>query len=799
MVSGKVLDAVTKEPLSFVSLAFKNSKIGTVTNIDGEYSLDTYYATDSLAVSYVGYKRMAKKIAKDKTQVLNFELQPTSVQLKEFTIVAKDFENPAHEIIRRIIANKKVNNREKLDAYEYESYNKIEFDINNFSKEFTEKKVFKKFDFIFDYVDSAGPKIFLPVFITESLSDYYYRKNPKNKKEIIKATKVSGIDNESVQQFLGQMYQDVNIYDNNVVVFNKSFVSPISNYCFAFYKFYLTDSAYIGNKWCYNIEFMPKRDEDLVFTGNFWVNDTSYAIKKIDATLPKNANINFISSMEVRHEYDEIAKEVWLLKKEVMVVDFNLNITKSDKGFYGRKTTMYKNIVVNQPKDDAFFAGPENVIVQAKINEFGEDFWMENRHELISTQQQKIYNMVDSLEKNARFNTYVDLINFLITGYKIKGNFELGPMFNFVSWNPIEGPRLRLGGRTSNDFSTKVLLEAYGAYGFKDQRFKFNVGGYGFISKKPRVILGAYYKEDIDQLGLTGALFSRDNIFTSLFSRNPQDKLAFLKEGKIYIEREWFSGFSNTIQFTRKELTPRGSLKFENFLPSTGEQNKVNSLTVSEINLKTRFAYREKFLSGEFERISLGTRYPIITLDLSAGIKGFLNSDFQYQKLKANLSDNLPLGPLGDFQFQFEVGKVFGSLPFPFETIHVGNETFFRNSTAFNTMRDFEFISDQYTSATAEYHMGGFIFNKVPLLRKLKWREVAGLKGVYGGLSKSNQALLTIPDISYSLNKKPYAETYVGVENIFKVLRIDAIWRLAYLDHKNISKFTILFDLSLNF
>ena len=187
MVSGKVLDAVTKEPLSFVSLAFKNSKIGTVTNIDGEYSLDTYYATDSLAVSYVGYKRLAKKIAKDKTQVLNFELQPTSVQLKEFTIVAKDFENPAHEIIRRIIANKKVNNREKLDAYEYESYNKIEFDINNFSKEFTEKKVFKKFDFIFDYVDSAGPKIFLPVFITESLSDYYYRKNPKNKKEIIRS------------------------------------------------------------------------------------------------------------------------------------------------------------------------------------------------------------------------------------------------------------------------------------------------------------------------------------------------------------------------------------------------------------------------------------------------------------------------------------------------------------------------------------------------------------------------------------------------------------------------------------
>lgn len=799
IVSGHIYDADTKEALPFVSLSFKNSKIGTSSDLSGAYRIETYYAEDSLIANFMGYKPLVLPVNQDHTQTIDFFLEPGKVSLNQVVINAKDTENPAHTILKKIIKNKPVNNRKKLDSYQYEVYNKIEFDLNNISKKFTERKVFKDFDFIFKQLDSSRAKVALPFFITETLSDYYYQRDPKGQKEIIHATKVSGINNESISQFLGQMYMDVNIYNNSIGIFGKNFISPIADYGLLFYEYTLVDSMFIDSKWCYRINFDPKNDAELVFEGHFWVNDTTYAIKQIDAHILKTANINFITDLDVHHTYQEVEDEVWMLTKEKIVADFT--IIEGEMGFYGKKSTSYRDFVINKPKEDSFYGGAEPVITMSPINSKSIEYWQAARHEDITENQQAIYKMVDRLKSNPRFMTYVDIVNFLFQGYTVQGPIEIGPVFTFLSYNSVEGFRPKFGLRTSNAFSTDLMLEGYVAYGTRDKRFKFMLGGQYFLSKNPRQSVGAYYSEDLELIGQIPNYFPRDHFVQFLTLRNPQDQLILNKEARIYTQREWFTGFSTLLEFRRRDLAARGAWEFERKI-SEGDNAKVvgiNSIVSSEISVGVRFAYRESFVTGEFERVSLGSIWPIIQVRADIGMKGILGSDYTYQKLTGNVFDKLPLGPFGTMEYTLEAGKTWEAVPYPLGFVHAGNESFLQNSNSFNTMNYFEFVSDRYVSLRLEHHFEGFFFNKIPLLRRLKLRELIGINAVYGGFDPANLTKMLLPDRSYAFDDRPFAEAYVGIENIFKLIRIDAIWRLSYLDHPFAQKFGVLIGFDIQF
>jgi len=799
VVSGTVFDAKSKEPLPFVNVAFKGTKVGTTTDIDGKYRIETYYAGDSLVASFVGYKPLSKAVRLDKSQVIDFPLEEGSVSLGEVVVKAKDFENPAHVILKKIINNKPINNKKKLDSYEYETYNKIQFDLNNVSEKFTERKLFSSFDFIFDNIDSTGEKISLPFFMTETLSNYFYRRDPKGRKEIIQATKVSGINNKSISQFLGQMYQDVNVYENSLGIFGKNFVSPIADYGLIFYKYFLVDSAYIDQKWCYRLDFLPKNENELVFEGHFWVNDTTYAIKEIDAKILPEANINFIEDLKVHHEYNEVEPEVWMLTREALLADFSL--IDSEVGFYGKKLTTYRDFVINKPKDSEFYGGAEHVIVKSIVNEKPEEYWEKERHEEISSDQQAIYDMVDSLKTNKVFMTYVDIVNFLIQGYWVDGKIEYGPVFTFLSYNSIEGLRPKFGLRTSNEFSTRLMLEGYGAYGTRDQRFKYMLGGTYFLSKKPRTSVGMYFSEDYELVGQVPNYFSRDHFIQVLTVRNPQDRLILNKQFRLFTRREWFTGFSTLLEFRRRDLSSAGAWNFEREETINGEPQitDVSNIISSEVSLGVRFAYRENFVEGEFTRVSLGSTWPIVNVRLDLGIKGVLDSDYQYQKLTLSATDKIPLGPFGTMQYALEGGKTWQNLPYPLQFIHSGNESIFYNSEAFNTMNFFEFVSDEYVAFRAEHHFEGFFLNKIPLFQKLKWREIVGINTIYGAFDPGNLDELLLPDRTFILDDGPYAEAYLGVENIFRFFRVDAIWRLTYRDNPNTQNFGILLGFDIKF
>ncbi|MGY6561197.1 MAG: DUF5686 family protein [Luteibaculaceae bacterium] len=782
IVFGTIIDAETKEPLPFVNVAFVNSKIGTTTDFTGNFRIETFYATDSLAASFVGYKRQSFKIKKDVAQQVNFNLEPSTQELQEVVISAKESENPAHAIFRKIVEHKDVNNKEKLDAYEYEVYNKVEFDLNNISDNFKNKRLMKPFQFIFENMDTLENKPFLPILMTEAVSDFYFQKKPKREKEIIKASKISGIEDESVSQFLGDMYQKINIYDNNIIVFNKNFISPISSQGLLFYRYYLTDSAFVGNKWCYQLEFVPKRVEDLAFSGNMWVADTTYAIKELHASMTGDANINFIRRMKVSQYYDEVEPEVWMLTRDKFFIDFNF---RDDKfGLFGRKTTHYRNFAINKKRPDDFYKLGEAVIVAKNQSKRSEDYWSRIRPDSLTLSERRVYQMVDTLKKVPQFRTYTDVIELLVTGYKPLGWFDLGPYATLYSWNPVEGHRFRLGGKTNAKFHDDLQLHGYTAYGTDDGRFKYEVGGRYFKARNPDLILGLSYSDDVFQLGATETGLTQDNFLGAFFRRNPANQLTRIENVRAYIEKEWIDGLSSKLIFDNKRYSPLGILSYERPMVNNGFE-RLNSITTSELTFYTRWARKEKYVRGQFNKVSLGTRSPTFELYVSRGIKDLLAGDYNYTRVTLGYQHRVFLSALGYIDYGFQTGQFFGRAPYLLMEIHRGNETFWYDDAAFNTMNFFEFVSDRYVKGGFTYHMNGFLFNKVPFLKKLKWREVISAKAVVGDFNEANLQEMLFTQGLMELDK-PFAEAAVGIENIFKIVRVDLLRRLTYLDNPNI-------------
>lgn len=810
-VSGRVTDALTNEPLPFAGVLFKGTTIGGSTDMNGNYSFEASKKVDSITVNALGYISVTMPVQRGKTQVINF-----SLRLKQFELQAVEIkagENPADVIIRNVIDNRDKNNRENIGAYEYEVYNKLEFDISNISDRFKKKKVFKPIAFVFDNIDSSvtNKRPYLPVFVSESISDLYFKNNPARKKENIRATKISGVENATVSKFLGDMYQNINIYNNFIDLFKKSFVSPISGSGFFFYKYYLTDSSFIDNQWCYKITFKPKRKQELTFNGEMWIHDTTFAVRKINMRMAQDANINFVEDLAVVQEFVQVDSNVWMKKKDIYVVDF-LSRSDSSMGFIGRKTTSYKNFVVNKPKPDSFFVEGEEISMSDSAFDQDESYWSAARHDSLSKQEQMVYHMVDTIKTLPVYKTYVDIITFLVTGYKTFGYVEVGPFPKMFSFNKYEGNRFRVGGRTSYNFSKRLLLEGYGAYGSADEEFKYSGSFKYYLSRKPWQTFGAGYKRDVEEFGQSQSVFQGypvvgrqgDDVFqggdivSSIIRRVQTNKFTNVKEVSGFYETDWKPGVSTRVKLTYRSYLPLGDLDYSYHTGEGGSASVRNALITSEVSVTTRIAFKEKFIEGKRNRLSLGSRYPIIFINYTHGFKDVLNSDFSYNKVAVRVDAKAPLKPFGYSLFAFEAGQTFETLPYPLLEVHHGNETFSYRHYAFNMMNYYEFFSDRYAMLIFSHHFNGIFFDKIPLLRKLKFREVVNAKSVIGSLRQENRDILVNGDQLTSLSH-PYYEAGVAVENILKIIRVDAIWRLNYLDKPDVSNFAIMGSLQLSF
>jgi hypothetical protein len=798
IITGVVTDVSTNEKLPYVSVRFLDSKIGTLTDSIGRFTLETYYATDSLRFSLSGFISQTIRIKKDETQEVTIQLGILTDDLAEIVILTPD-EFPSTKLHKRMVANKPINNKEKLNSYEYELYSKIQFDLSNLDDNFGQNGVVKRLDLIMDYLDSTSTgENYLPLILSENYSNFYFKNNPKIKKELIQGTKITGIDNLQINQFLGDMYLDVNVYDNVIDVFNKSFISPTSPIARSYYKFFLEDSTFIDNDWCYKLRFLPKRSGDLTFKGEMWIHDTTYAIKLIKASIASDANLNYIQDLYLEHHFDQVEKEVWMLKEERLIANIKLTQKTKIYGIYARKNSTRRNYVINAKRDQEFYSIGNAIQVMDSAKIRPESYWQSVRTEQLTQQQEGIVDMVDSLNNLPFFQTLKNLTYFSTTGYYPLGKLEYGSAFTLLSFNQVEKFRMAFALRTSNNFSKRLELGGRIAYGFGDERFKYGLTTRFNITPKKRGMMTAYYTYDIEQIGQSPTAASMGSTFATVLSTAPFDKLTFVKKTGISLEKDIKKDVVIFSAFDWKEFTPLGLANYLKLNQATGLNDTISNIRTAEVTARFRWTKDEEFLAGQFDRTSLRSVFPILSIQAIFGIKGIGGSQYNYQKLEFQLEHNAQVGILGRMRYGAIAGYIFGNTAYPLLKVHEGNQSLWLLTSAFNKLNFLEFISDRYVGVFIENHWEGLLFDRIPINKKLKWRLLTTGRVAYGAISARHEQEMLIPTFVKRFGNVPYVESSVGIENIFKALRVDLVWRMTH-QLPGVSPLGIRARISLNF
>lgn len=781
ILRGVVKDGHSDEMIPFASIQFRKANFGKLTDSAGNFSIIlNRWPSDTLVVSYVGFDD--KLVFIDTTQSVINLLISMDRGKSPGEVVVKGRINRGLMLWRKIVKNKPQNNRTKFENFSYELYNKLQIDINKVNKDKLQKGILppKPFKFILENVDTtseANP--ILPVYLTETLSDYYFQRDPKKTKEIIKGNKTIGISNESFSRFLGGMYQNINIYNNFIPVFDLKFVSPISDGGDAFYIYKVPDTQFVAGKRYFHFVFYPKHKGENTFQGDAWIEDSSFAVQKMNLQLSPSANVNFIEKLSMVQEYQLINDSIWFLSKDKFIADFSL-LGKKSINFIGRKTTTYQNVKVNEPKVDDILSGEtlkESVVMSKNASAQTDSFWLENRHEELNTNEKKIYATVDTLLKMPAFNRWKERLYFLGTGYKNIGNYEIGPWFNWVSGNVYEGLRLRFDLGTNVKFSRKIYMHGYVAYGFNDNNFKGMFETKYMFSRNPRSYIHFIFKNDIDYGQTYYDEIGYDNIFALAIRKNQVPiKLIQIQEQEVNLFKEWKNGFSVKTTAHRMIYNPLINLPTKEDFPPPENGEIFNSF---EINVRLRFAYLERYLETSFNRTNLGSDYPIGEIRFTKGIPGILKSAYNYTKVGINISDWASIPPLGSIYYSVYAGKTFGTVPYMFLNIAPGNEIYYYNKYAFNLMNRYEYISDRYAGVIFEHNIGNGIFRLIPPTRILKFRQFWNIKMLIGNLTEENKALnFTNGNPFVDLAGKPYMELGTGVDNILKFFRLDLVWRI---------------------
>ncbi|HZF63917.1 MAG TPA: DUF5686 family protein, partial [Chitinophagaceae bacterium] len=779
VISGVVNDQHSGERVPFASVRFLKSGIGKLTDSAGTFKFQFYsWPKDTLEISSVGFKEFrfaVDPVAQIKDTIflnINLEAGKFNTGVVIFHKVDRGL-----QMWKRIVKHKAQNDRYRFSNFSYELYNKLELDLKNVNKKkFQDIKLMKPFNFILNNIDTSEGVAYLPVYLTETISDYYFQKSPVRRREVFKATKTIGVNNESVTKMLGGMDQNINFYNNFIPVFDKRFVSPVSDHGDEYYKYKVADTQYVSGRRLIHFFFTPKRKGENTFEGDCWVHDSTYAIQKMNLRLSKDANLNFVNRLSMVQEYQMVNDSTWFLAKDKFVVDIT-PFGKSKLSFIGRKTTTYKNIVVNDSgvvHQLELNKIKEEIILASETNNRTEEYWKRSRHEELSKTETSIYKMIDTLMSMPRFKTYTNVLNFLGTGYYNVGNYQIGPWQNWVFTNAQEGLRLRFDLGTNHHFSDRWVFHGYAAHGFGDRRWKGEFDGMYLIKKHPRSYVYASYLNDFDYGQNYYDEISADNIFAlAIRKEGVPIKFIRLKEERLDVFKEWEPGISVLFSVRDKEYDPIANLPEKKYFTKDGER-----LSTLESSLRIRFAYLEKFLENSFYRTSLGSPLPIAEIKYSKGVAGVLGSRFDYHKLSGSVSDYASIAPFGSIYLNIFGGRTFGTLPFMFLDIAPGNEIHYYNRHAFNMMNRYEFIHDRYTGFNVEHNFGNGLFRYISVTRKLKFRQFWTAKGLWGNLSDANRKLNFVGEFPFqSLNGRTYMELGTGVDNILKVLRIDLVWR----------------------
>lgn len=805
-ISGTVKDE-QNNTIPFANILFVGSTTGTVSDENGRFYLESNKTYSKIEVSFIGYENKIIPV-KSRDFNLTITLKESASQLKEVFIYSgkiKKKGNPAIAILEKVWAKKRQNGIYLFDQYQYEKYEKLEFDINNIDSTLIESKLFNNIEFIFEGVDTSRVtgKAFLPIFINESVYKTYGDNDKSKIREDIEANKNSGFSsNQNIIAFIKDLYVDYDIYSNYIKIFDKSFVSPVAKSGVASYNYVLLDSAFIDNKWCYNILYYPRRKSELTFKGDFWVNDTTFAVKEINMKATRSANINWVKDIYIEQEFNVLNDSVFLLKKDYMMSNFSFKKKENSRGVYGKRTTMYKDYVFNESKPDKFY----NVQIDAfneEIYNKGADFWDKSRQERLSKNEVGIYKLIDTLKTVPKFKRIYNLMSILGSGYVEVNNFDFGPIFSTLGTNDVEGIRVRVGGRTYFSQNDKWRLQTYLAYGFKDDQVKYGVQGKWMLNPKNRFTIGGGNKRDVEQIGVslttTNDILGRSFASSAFFSSGDNSKLTSINLTNVFFSIEPRHNLKFRVGTSYRTLKSASPETFNLDYWVDKENGIQESKTIqSEIDVSMKYTPNRKTVGWGVERNEVSDTYSTLYLSYSHGLKGVFESDFKYQKIQVYYRQPILIGGFGRMFTTIELGKTFGEVPLGLLSVVPGNQSYFTIENTYSLLDYYEFVTDTYASIHIDHNFNGRFFSRIPFLRKLNWRELVGFKGVWGEISDENIAL-NASNINYLAPTKMYYEYSVGVGNIFKVLRVDFSWRGNYRDLPNATNFAIKAAVGIHF
>ncbi len=808
VVTGKIIDSATKAPLVSCSVYSLNSGAGVITDENGKYTFSIDRNTDSIAISMIGYKTMVKRVTKAEKQQINFDAVPLSTSMQAVVISLKSKYSRAQKLIKKVIKNKPSNNVFDNQSYQCQVYDKIEIDFKNIPEKLQNSRLLKPLAFAFDNMDTTkdNQKV-LPVYLSESNADFYYKKSPRKERYNYTAIKSSGLNNKSILTYLESLYNAINIYDNNIKFMDVNYISPIAENALTFYNYQILDTVVFNHQRCIEVQFSPKGYGSNTFSGYLWITDTSFAVKSVVMHIDKNASVNFLNKLQISQDFQYINHR-FLPEKNILYVDLRMPEFKKT-GAIITKTTLYRDAIVNNNQIDTAF---EKKQTQAIALASDSTHWAGTRFEPLSKSENAVYKLMDTLNKMPVVQTYKKIISALSTGYLTTGTVDLGNIYSIYTNNLVEGNRYTFGLETNHHFNEDIQLWGYAGLSTKDKQFRYLISSRFVLTRKQWSTLDLTATSDISAGYEHQDELDENSIFASFLRRvNYSDvRLLNRKDADIKYQKFFNNGIGIGAELKNSAITPFFNVYYthDDFTPYIVTKPGVNNdYKVNEATLSLRFSHREKYITEHYYRESLGSNYPIVTVKYTQGIKvnnGLLKSDFNYSRWDLNIQHDFTDGRIGQLSYTIDAGLTNGVLPVVLLDVQKGNDTYYYNRYAFNNMNRYEFATDKYASLSVQQSFGSFPFKYVPLLKRLKWRSLITFKGVMGGMSEANKIAngyydstinyhFTIPD------KTPYMETGVGIDNIFHLIRIDAVWRLNYLNNPGICKFGLKGSLELKF
>lgn len=832
-IQGVVTDSLTNEPIPYLSVFYEGKGVGSITDNDGNYKVETRKGWNKLTFSAVGYVTKVVNIIPGVTKNLNVRMRPDDIMLDEVVVKPKREKysrknNPAVELMKKVIAHKKNNKLSENDYYQYNKYQKITMSLNDVTPEMLEKGMYKKMPFLKDQIELCEEtnKFILPISVDETASQKIYRKHPKSEKTIIKGMSSTGVNElfatgDMLSTVLKDVFTDVNIYDNDIRLLQYPFISPISSSdAISFYKFYIMDTTFVDKDKCFHLTFVPNNSQDFGFTGHLYVlADSSYTVKKCTMNLPKKSGVNFVDNMDIIQEFEQLPNGEWVLKTDDMIVEMTL--MKIMQGFQIRRTTRYSDYAFDELPQQLFKRkGAE--IKEADAMMRGDDFWNQYRPVPLTQTESSMDMLVKRLEQMPRFKYVIFVLkafieNFVETGTKEHpSKVDIGPVNTMISNNYIDGLRLRMSAQTTANLNPHLFFKGYYAYGFKDHRSKYmGEVEYSFNKKEylprefPKNSITFSYQYDVMSPTDKFLKTDKDNVFVS-FKTSTVDQMSYVRNIALKYENETQFGLKTTVEVKHSTDEPTGGLAY---ITNDDQKTLVPEIQTMEASLAFRYAPGETFVNTKQRRIPVSFDAPVFTLSHTAGFKGVLGGEYNYNLTEIGLYKRFWFSSWGKIDMFVKGGAQWNKVPFPLLIMPAANLSYILQRETFNLINNMEFLNDRYASLDVSWDLNGKIFNRIPLLKKLKWREAIGFKMLYGHLTDKNNPMKHPGDSELFLfptrdgrptsfvmdPKTPYMECSVGIHNIFKILHIDYVRRLNYLDHPDANKWGVRFMVMMTF